>query len=391
MRTWLASLLVVLALAGAAGAQDYYDDAPDPDDYESALEPHGGWYDVPTYGRVWQPRVVGGWSPYTDGRWVWTAYGWTWVSIEPWAWTFHYGRWALAPSYGWVWVPGTVWGPAWVDWVYYDGYVGWAPLGPFGWRAGFDDYWFVRDGEFCNPRLRSAYVRHDRLPRNFRDDWTRHRVDRVDRNRIERVTRHPVQRYGDRPSETLAPWHRTRVERDRDGRGRQREWGAGDRRRTRPDDDGRDRRRYDFGDRDRDRDDDVSTTRRPIPSSRPDVRQPEPPLPPPVVRERRNDPGTVTRSAPSAPTQRPSSPPSGSGAWRSDVRPDVRSTAPRDGGGRTGGQPRGDGGGRGGGGVQRSERPAAGGGGGGNRGAASGRSGGGSGYGSTGYSMPGRP
>ncbi len=381
MRTWLASLLVVLALAGAARAQDYYDDAPD--DYEAALEPHGGWYDVPTYGRVWQPRVVGGWAPYTDGRWVWTAYGWTWVSLEPWAWTFHYGRWAMAPSYGWVWVPGTVWGPAWVDWVYYDGFVGWAPLGPYGWRAGFDDYWFVRDGEFCNPRLRSAYVRHDHLPRNVREDWSRYRVDRVDRSRIERVTRHPVQRYGDRPSDTLAPWHRTRVERDRDGR--QGEWGGGDRRRARPDDrDRRGRGRDDFGDRDRD--DDVTTTRRPAPDRGPGVRQPEPPLPPPVGRDRRNDrgndAGTVTRSAPRAPLQRPSSPPSGSGAWRGDVRPMA---------------PGGDGGvSRDGGGAQRSQRPA-GGNAGGSRSAGDGRSstgrsgGGSSGYGSSGYSMPGRP
>lgn len=360
MRTWLASLLVVLALAGAAGAHDpSYEAAPD--DFEAALEPHGGWYDVPSYGRVWRPTVVDGWVPYTDGRWVWSSYGWTWLSLEPWAWTFHYGRWALAPSHGWVWVPGTVWGPAWVDWVYYDGYVGWAPLAPFGWRTGFDDYWFVRDDQFCNPRLRSAYVRRDDLPRRFRDDWSRHRVDRVDRHRIERVTRHPVQRYGDRPTETIAPWTRTRVEpMDRDGRGRRGDWGGDDRRRERPD--GDDRRRYDR--------DDVPTTRRPAPSARPGVRQPEPPLPPPVVRERRNDPGTVTRSAPAAPTQRPSSPSGGSGAWRSDVRP----MAPRG-----DAAPRGDGGG------QRTGRPS----GAGSSGtsASDGRGSGGS----TGFAMPGRP
>jgi hypothetical protein len=29
-----------------------------------------------------------------------------------------------------VWTPGTVWGPAWVTWRYYDGFAGWAPLPP---------------------------------------------------------------------------------------------------------------------------------------------------------------------------------------------------------------------------------------------------------------------
>jgi hypothetical protein len=51
------------------------------------------------------------------------------VSAEPWAWTFHYGRWAPTVA-GWAWIPGTVWGPAWVDWYWGDGWVGWAPLGP---------------------------------------------------------------------------------------------------------------------------------------------------------------------------------------------------------------------------------------------------------------------
>jgi hypothetical protein len=28
----------------------------------------------------------------------------------------------------WIWVPGYVWGPAWVTWIYNDFYIGWAPL-----------------------------------------------------------------------------------------------------------------------------------------------------------------------------------------------------------------------------------------------------------------------
>ncbi len=42
---------------------------------------HGHWVIVGTYGRVWVPAgVAPGWEPYTLGHWVYTDYGWTWVS-----------------------------------------------------------------------------------------------------------------------------------------------------------------------------------------------------------------------------------------------------------------------------------------------------------------------
>jgi hypothetical protein len=75
------------------------------------------------------------WRPYTVGRWVNSNYGWTWVSYEPFGWaTYHYGRWAFDRQIGWIWVPGTVWGPAWVAWQQGSGYIGWAPLPP---QVGF--------------------------------------------------------------------------------------------------------------------------------------------------------------------------------------------------------------------------------------------------------------
>lgn len=94
---------------------------------------HGRWVTVATYGQVWVPSgVAAGWRPYSLGHWVYTdAYGWTWVSDEPFGWaTYHYGRWVFLEPQGWVWVPGTVWGPAWVMWRTGGGYVGWAPMPP---------------------------------------------------------------------------------------------------------------------------------------------------------------------------------------------------------------------------------------------------------------------
>lgn len=99
-------------------------------DFERPLAEHGRWLETPEYGRVWQPyNQPSDWRPYSsDGRWVYTSYGWTWSSYQPWGWAcYHYGNWVFQPRCGWVWVPGTVWAPAWVVWRECDDYVAWAP------------------------------------------------------------------------------------------------------------------------------------------------------------------------------------------------------------------------------------------------------------------------
>jgi hypothetical protein len=213
-RIALAALLVGAAFAcpvDVAQAQYPYDDpgdaAPSPDSYERTLGPYGSWQTDPGFGRYWQPRVAAGWQPYSDGQWIWTAYGWTWVSNEPWSWTFHYGRWAYSPPRGWVWIPGTVWGPAWVSWVSYGGYIGWAPLSPYG-SPGFNDFVFVRNYDFCAPRLRTAIVRRELLPPAVFTHWHDHVVRSPERRFIEEVSRHPVRVMRDRPDSTLPPWRR---------------------------------------------------------------------------------------------------------------------------------------------------------------------------------------
>jgi len=98
------------------------------------LQSDGQWYNDATYGSVWQPKTASTdqqWRPYTDGRWVYTDRGWTWISNENFGWaTYHYGRWVRLSERGWVWVPGSTWAPAWVSWRQSDDYVGWAPLPP---------------------------------------------------------------------------------------------------------------------------------------------------------------------------------------------------------------------------------------------------------------------
>ncbi len=100
--------------------------------FHQELSPYGRWVSSAAYGEVWYPTAVAaGWQPYLDGEWAYTDYGWTWISYDrfgpdP----FHYGTWVWIDPYGWSWVPGFVWGPAWVTWAYTDSYIGWACLPP---------------------------------------------------------------------------------------------------------------------------------------------------------------------------------------------------------------------------------------------------------------------
>jgi hypothetical protein len=136
---WALAAVVVAGgnLAGAVAAPAEAQTSATITYFDEPLSPHGRWVDDPDYGRVWVPRDPGpGWRPYAYGRWVYTSdYGWIWVSEEPWGWiVYHYGRWVWTARYGWVWVPGDEWAPAWVEWCYGAGYVGWAPMPP-------DPYW----------------------------------------------------------------------------------------------------------------------------------------------------------------------------------------------------------------------------------------------------------
>ena len=152
-KSYLLTLILVL-LISAAGCIIYvpyddqggnrrpgrtYDQEPYQEygDYDTSyfyeyLSPHGTWVSLRQHGYVWIPRNMSyRWRPYTNGRWIWTDYGWTWVSNFDWGWVpFHYGRWGWDNDFGWYWVPGTVWGPAWVAWRWGDNYLGWAPLPP---------------------------------------------------------------------------------------------------------------------------------------------------------------------------------------------------------------------------------------------------------------------
>jgi hypothetical protein len=147
------------------------------DVFYDRLQSDGQWFNDSTYGSVWQPTIASSdtnWRPYTDGHWVYSDRGWTWISNENFGWaTYHYGRWARLSDKGWVWVPGSTWAPAWVSWRESDDYVGWAPLPPEaqsrqnvkieGWtdnyyNIGPASYVFLKTTDLANRSYRSFIV-----------------------------------------------------------------------------------------------------------------------------------------------------------------------------------------------------------------------------------------
>ena len=182
------------------------------------LSPYGTWIQDEQYGYVWRPDVdQGEFRPYyTNGHWVMTEYGNTWVSDYDWGWApFHYGRWVTDRYNQWLWIPDTTWGPAWVNWRTGGGYYGWAPLGPsLSISVGFNipSFWWV-----FIPQSNIYYDRYPRYNWNRNSRYLRHTtvINNVyvynrsryytgpSRDDIRRVTRRDVRVYNinrtDRP------------------------------------------------------------------------------------------------------------------------------------------------------------------------------------------------
>ncbi len=73
------------------------------------LYTYGDWFSCGGYGYGWRPFGAGfGWSPFNSGQWIWDpAFGWTWMSYQPWGWApYHYGGWLFdAGCGGWFYSP----------------------------------------------------------------------------------------------------------------------------------------------------------------------------------------------------------------------------------------------------------------------------------------------
>lgn len=219
----LLTVVISLSLANKASAQVY--GSVNFNTFYTELSPYGRWVNDMDYGQVWIANEQGFEPYYNNGHWVYTSYGWTWVSDYSWGWApFHYGRWTYLPAWGWAWVPGYEWGPAWVSWCQNDGYYGWAPMGPgYGFNTSFNsiprNYWrFVQQQYITGPSIRNHIIRPERNPDVFRNASIINNTQvnnnvRYEagprREAVERITRQKIET---RPVAFNATDERTRVD-----------------------------------------------------------------------------------------------------------------------------------------------------------------------------------
>jgi hypothetical protein len=167
-----AAVLIVFVLSAGADANTNFEKRVGGYFYTS-LSPYGTWIEIGFGTPVWRPiNMRTNWSPYSQGQWIYTDYGWYWNSYEDFGdIVYHYGRWYSDDYYGWIWIPDYEWAPAWVDWRYDDDYIGWAPLSPYalftiniGIHYTYDYYvpfshWnYVKYNHFCDNNVYNYYL-----------------------------------------------------------------------------------------------------------------------------------------------------------------------------------------------------------------------------------------
>jgi hypothetical protein len=107
--------LLLAAGPGHAGIAPYTDRGKiDFDTAMALLNPYGTWAKVDSTHWAFTPLDHG--APYTNGRWIYTEFGWTWLGNLPHSWlTEHYGFWKRGENHLWSWFPGPYWLPQAVE------------------------------------------------------------------------------------------------------------------------------------------------------------------------------------------------------------------------------------------------------------------------------------
>jgi FecR protein len=109
---WVSGRIDTVSTATTAAMQ--YTNSPSYAPGFGSLYSYGSWFDCGGYGYGWRPFGAGyAWSPFTDGQWVLDpAFGWTFVSFQPWGWApYHYGGWLFNSGCGgWFYSPPMLYG-----------------------------------------------------------------------------------------------------------------------------------------------------------------------------------------------------------------------------------------------------------------------------------------
>jgi hypothetical protein len=192
--------LLGLGATCRAGITSYTDRGKtDFDTFLQLLNPYGAW-----------SRIDGAWAytpldheaPYTDGRWVYTEYGWYWKGALPHSWaTEHYGYWKRGADRVWSWYPGPFWLPEIVELRNTSTHIGWRSAAvdrqgdfvekPEDRYAKTDEWTFVSLAQFANP-ITSQMVAKPDLAKSLLEDSTDCRHTYVTYREIDRPGPHPA-------------------------------------------------------------------------------------------------------------------------------------------------------------------------------------------------------
>jgi len=155
-----AVLLASAAVSSQAGLTPYTERGKT--DFDTALHllnPYGTWSKIDN---VWAYTPTDHLAPYTDGRWIYTEYGWYWKGNLPHSWvTEHYGYWKRGADKVWSWYPGPFWLPQIVELRQTSTHIGWRS-GPVDQDGNFieapadryaktDEWTFVTMAQFAGP------------------------------------------------------------------------------------------------------------------------------------------------------------------------------------------------------------------------------------------------
>jgi hypothetical protein len=191
------------ALARGGMTADYRYTQRGQTDFDTVLQllnPYGTWSKIDD---KWAFTPRDHLAPYTDGRWIYTEYGWYWKGRLPHSWaTEHYGYWKCGDDKVWSWYPGSYWLPQIVELRVTSNYIGWrsgevdsdgsfveAPIDRF---SKPEEWAFVTLAQFANPITPAILAPQDVVESQLEDSTDSHHTY---------LTYRPIDRPGPHPAD----------------------------------------------------------------------------------------------------------------------------------------------------------------------------------------------
>jgi hypothetical protein len=200
-----ACLFLLLGVATAhAGIAQYTDRGKT--DFDTAIQllnPYGTWSQIDG---LWAYTPANHEAPYTNGRWLYTDYGWYWKGSVPTSWaTEHYGYWKRGTDHVWSWYPTAYWISQIVEIRATSDYIGWrsAPVDSDGnfvepaadRYAKVDEWSFVSNAQFTRPITPDLIVKPEFISKL---------LDESAESMHTYVTYRPIDRPGPHPADFFA-------------------------------------------------------------------------------------------------------------------------------------------------------------------------------------------